>query len=157
MVRNIFVPYLCQLFRRNDMGHALTLITFFSNFLSIAIAYSMELWNRLYKCWLTPTDRATRCFPPSRHRAVQKAGRWVWSTGDGHRSSVDNTWQRSPRRREIILSLEVGESSTGNCAYFLEISDFCICLINILQLLGALSHRPKNFGSSKNTAPDTMH
>jgi len=46
------------------------------------------------KSSLTPTDRATRCVTPSRHRAAHKAGRWVWSTGDGRRSTVDNTWRR---------------------------------------------------------------
>jgi len=28
-----------------------------------------------HKSWLTPTERATRCVTPSRHRAVHKAGR----------------------------------------------------------------------------------
>jgi len=42
---------------------------------------------------------------PSRHRAMHKAGRWVRSTGDGRRSTVDNTWRRWTCRREIILSL----------------------------------------------------
>jgi len=70
----------------------------------------------LYKTWLTPTDRATRCVTHSRHRAMHKAGRWVWSTGDGRRSTVDNTWRRLTCRREIILSSAVGEkhASFGN-------------------------------------------
>jgi len=44
-----------------------------------------------YKSELTPTDRATRCVTPTR-RAVHKAGRGVFSTDDGRRSTVDNTW-----------------------------------------------------------------
>jgi len=37
----------------------------------------------------------------------------LWSTGDGRRSTVDNTWRRSTCRLEIIPSPEV-----GNYAYF---------------------------------------
>jgi len=59
----------------------------------------------IHKSWLTPTDRATRRVTPSRHRAVHKAGHWVWSTGNGRRSTVDNTWRRSTCRREIIFFL----------------------------------------------------
>jgi len=45
-----------------------------------------------HKSWLTPTDRATRCVTPSRHRVIHKAGCWVWSTSDGRRSTVE-CWQ----------------------------------------------------------------
>jgi len=78
----------------------------------------------LDKSWLTPTDRATRCVTPSRHRAVHKAGRWVWSTGDGRRSTVYNTWRRSTCRREIILSSEVGEKLQRELCLWLEIFAF---------------------------------
>jgi len=64
---------------------------------------------KIYNSWLTPKDHATHSITPSRHRSVHKAGRWMWSTGDGRRSTVDNTWRGSTCSREIILSLEVGE------------------------------------------------
>jgi len=95
------------------------------------------------KSWLTPTDRATRCVTLSRYRTVHKAGCWVWSTGDGRRSTVDNAWQRSTCRREIILSSEVGEMLQWELRLFLEIFEFCICSINILQLQEALSRDQK--------------
>jgi len=47
------------------------------------------------------------CVTPSHHRAVHKAGRWVWSTGDGRWSTVDNTWWRSTCHHENILSSDV--------------------------------------------------
>jgi len=78
----------------------------------------------VHKSWLTPVDRATRCVTSSRHRAAHKAGRWVWSTGDGRRSTVDNTSRRSTCRREIILSWEVGKSSRVAYAYFWRYSKF---------------------------------
>jgi len=53
----------------------------------ISFEQSQNLFN---KSWLVPKERATRCVTPSRHRAVRKAGRWVWSTGDGRRSTVDD-------------------------------------------------------------------
>jgi len=40
--------------------------------------------------------RATRCSRPVDHRAVHRAEWWAWSTGDGCRSSVDNTWPHWP-------------------------------------------------------------
>jgi len=49
---------------------------------------------KIYKSWLTAVDRATRCVTPNCH-AVHKTGCWVWSIGDGRRSTVDNTWRRS--------------------------------------------------------------
>jgi len=93
---------------------------------------------------LTPTDRATRCVTPSRHHAVHKAGRWVWSTGDGRRSTVDNTWRRSTWRREIILGSEVGEKSQTELRLLLETSEVRVCLKNILQRQGALYSRPED-------------
>jgi len=72
----------------------------------------------MHSALLTPTSfgwhqrtarRVALCVTPSRHRTVHKAGRWVWSTGDGRRSTADNTWRRSTCRCELDLSSEVGE------------------------------------------------
>ena len=94
---------------------------FFKKSLDVSIQSYRIDWKLIYdihyrdesscrrQSWLTPTDRATRCITLSRHRAVHKAGRWVWSTCDDRRSTVDNTWRRSTCRRKIILSSEVGE------------------------------------------------
>jgi len=57
----------------------------------------------------TPTNHAMHFITPSRHCAVYKAGFWVWSTGDGRQSTVDNKWRWSTCRHKIILSSEVGE------------------------------------------------
>ena len=95
-----------------------------------------------HKFWLTPTDRARCCVTPSRHRVVHKAGRWVWSTGDSRRSTVDNTWRRSTCCRETILSSEVGEKLHREFRLFLDIFEFCICLINIPSFREELSPIP---------------
>jgi len=65
---------------------------------------SYDWLPQIYKSWLTPKNRATHCVTPSRHRAVHKAQRWVWSTCDGRRSTVDQLSQRSTCRREIRYS-----------------------------------------------------
>jgi len=75
---------------------------------------------------LTPTDRATHCVTPRCHRAAHKAGCWVWSTGNGRRSTVDNTWRRSTCHREIILRSEVGEKLQRELRLCLEIFEFPI-------------------------------
>jgi len=54
-------------------------------------------------------DHVMGCITPSCHHAVHKAGHWVWSTGDGHRLTIDNIWRWSTCRREIILSSAVRE------------------------------------------------
>ena len=92
--------------------------------------------RRVIKSWLTPRDRATRCVTPSRHRAVHKVGRWVWSTSDGRRSTVDNTWRRSTCRRVIMLSSEVAEKLQRELCSCLEIFEFRTCFINIFQFQG---------------------
>jgi len=104
-------------------------------YLSNLASNPTQLQNYYDKSWLTPMDRATWCVTPSRHHAVHKAGRWVWSTSVGRQSTVDNTWRRSTCHCEIILSSEVGEKLLRELCLFLEIFEFCICLINILQLL----------------------
>jgi len=58
-------------------------------------------------------------------------------------SAVDNIWQRLTCYCEIILSSEVREKLQRELRLFLEIFEFCIGLINIPQLLGALSPRPE--------------
>jgi len=103
--------------------------------------HSLAAWD--CKSWLTPTDRATRCVTPSRHRAVNKAGRWVWSTGDGRRSTVDNTWRRSTCRRDIILSSKVWEKLQRKLCLFLEILEFHILFNKHSPATGAVSHRPE--------------
>jgi len=95
------------------------------------------------KTWPTSMDRAMHCITPSHHRAVHKAGRWVWSTGDGCRLTVDNTWQWQTHHHKRILNLEVGEKLHRELRLFLEIFEFCICLINILQLQGSFSPKPE--------------
>jgi len=115
----------------------------------------------LYEPWTVLLDtngprNATRCVTPSRHRAVHKAGHWVWSTGDSRRSTVDNTRRRSTCRREIIRSWEVGEKLQSELRLCLEIIKFLICLIKILQHQEALSSRP-GFGYSGGTTPHPMH
>jgi len=59
----------------------------------------------------------------------------------GRRSTVDNTWRRSTCNREIILSSEDGEKLQKELRLCMDIFEFRICLINILQLQGALSPR----------------
>jgi len=95
--------------------------------------------------WLTPTDRATHCITLSCHHAVHKAGRCMWSTADGRRVTIDNTWQWLTCRCEIILSSEVGQKLQKVLHLFLEIFKFWICLIKILQPQTALSTRPEAF------------
>jgi len=83
-----------------------------------------------------------RCVTPCHHRSVHKAVLQVWSKGDSRQLTIDNTWRWLTCSREIIVSSEVWKSSWGNDA-FLKILEFCSCLINILQLQGALSTRPE--------------
>ena len=75
-----------------------------------------RLLDQPYSCnvksWLTPTDRATRCVTAGRHGAVYKAGRLL------------QRLEKSSRGIYVRLRLEVFE--------------FSICLISILQLHGAL-------------------
>jgi len=77
------------------------------------------------------------CVMLSCHHCVHKAGCWVWSTGDGRRS----TWQWSSCHRKITCNIrsEVGEKFQRKLRLLLEIFKFRICLINILQLQGAFS------------------
>jgi len=56
------------------------------------------------------TLNLTHSLTPTHHRAVHKAGRWVWSTGDGRRSTADNPWRRSTCRREIIQFRDWGKA-----------------------------------------------
>jgi len=67
----------------------------------------------------------------------------VLCTKHSHQSTVDNIWQRLTCYCEIILSSEVREKLQRELHLFLEIFEFRICLINIPQLLGALSPRPE--------------
>jgi len=102
-------------------------------------------WDQYkYKSWLTPTDCAMCCVTPSYHQAVHKAGCWVWSTGDGRRSTVDNTWW-STCCREIILSSEVGEKLQRELCLCLEIFEICIFLNKYSPhlLQATLSPRPE--------------
>jgi len=78
----------------------------------------IKIIAKLDKSWSIPTDGATRCVTLcSRHRAEFKAGRWVWSSGDGRRSTVDNTWRLSTYRYEITIVQRLENSSRGNYAY----------------------------------------
>jgi len=99
-----------------------------------------------YNSRMTPTDRATRCVTPSRHRDVHKAGRSVWSAGDGRRLLTTlGDDRRAVAKLFLVQTSEVGEikSSRGNCAYVRRYSNFVFCMINKLQLQGALSPRPE--------------
>jgi len=87
--------------------------------------------------WCYPKIKVTQCITASRHRAMHKAGCWVLSTGDSCRSTVGNIWQRSMCLCEINFSSEAGEKLQRKLHLFLEIFQFHICLINILQLHGA--------------------
>jgi len=104
-----------------------------------------QRWHRhctCYKSWLTPMDSVMCC---SYHTQSSSLSMWlsVWRTGDGRRSTVDKTRWQSACHRKIILSSEVGEKLQRELRLCLEIFKLYICLINILQLQGALSQRPE--------------
>ena len=52
-------------------------------------------------------------------------------------------WQRQTCLCEVILSSDVGEKLQRELHLCLEIFKFRVCLLNILQLHGALYHRAK--------------
>jgi len=121
--------------------------------------FQFGIWYQYFnKSRLTTTDCTMHCITPSHHRAVHKAGRWVWSTGDGHQSTtVDNIWRWSIAIVKLFLAQRLGESSRDNYTYFWEIFEFHIWFVIFSSIRVICSLDQKRWKSCGGTILDPIH
>jgi len=91
--------------------------------LDISLLRSPHITTK-YKSWLTPTDHMTHCITPSRQRAVPEPGRWVWSTGDGRCSTVNNTSDDWRAVTKLFSVQRLETISRGSYVYVWRYSNF---------------------------------